>query len=288
MISVAELVQFWENLRTAVAIDGILAFDPVPSFWGAIPNRLFVRKSYHDIAEIIFEKVKYGEETGTDIGTSGFAITGNPGIGKSVFLFYFMWQLRKKFPEADVVVHRAKDNPFLYVFSNRGCFKTSDYVFVANEFLDKPFTWYLTDTLPNGPSAVSAKTIVVASPARPHYKEFLKYPKTSSLLYLPVWSLEELLLARGIFGLSAATVEERFNLIGGIARFVLEKPESPETTVENVLSRLNMENFTQLIDGSIVGEDRISHLIIHYAVTGNYQKFSLQFASGNTFSFLLN
>ncbi|KAJ3344683.1 hypothetical protein HDU83_004941 [Entophlyctis luteolus] len=148
--------------------DDVSPFRTAPGTCQAKDEKLLIRKSYEDIFEIISAKVKIGLNTGNDTGTSGFVITGNPGI----------------------------DGLKIFVFSDEGCFTFTDPYLVEKRFLQDMSSWYLTDTLPNGPSAVGAVTIVVASPAGNHYNEFLKFTKTSSLLYLPVWTLNELHLAR--------------------------------------------------------------------------------------------
>ncbi|KAJ3002520.1 UNVERIFIED_CONTAM: hypothetical protein HDU68_006180, partial [Siphonaria sp. JEL0065] len=77
------------------------------------------------------------------------------------------------------------------------------------------------------------------------------------LFYLPVWDLEELFAAGAMYGLSADVVKERFNLIGGIARFVFEKPDRLHGTINQALGRLNIGKFKLMVDGSLSKEDEI-------------------------------
>ncbi|KAJ3134232.1 hypothetical protein HK100_003744 [Physocladia obscura] len=73
--------------------------------------------------------------------------------------------------------------------------------------------------------------------------------------------LEELLSARAIYNLSGDAVEERFNLVSGIARFVLEKPEDMADTIESAIGRLSIEKFKMIADGRLQKEDEIKFFL---------------------------
>ena len=137
------------------------------------------------------------------------AITGNPGIGKSVFLFYMLWRLSSIETVGAVLRHRAKDRGLIYVFEKERCWITRNLRIIDN-LLILPNTWYLTDTLDPPPAEIRAVTVLVASPARKHYKEFLKYSSTDSLRYLPVWSLEELHCDAGLYNMTFGAVQSAF------------------------------------------------------------------------------
>ncbi|ORY42313.1 hypothetical protein BCR33DRAFT_718472 [Rhizoclosmatium globosum] len=269
--------EFWISLSSLVPVNDSLIFNPAPVFCNELPTQFIIRKSYVDIFQIISDKVRDDVKL-QGRGTSGFAITGNLGIGKSVFLFYLMWRLRAQGVKT-IVLHRAKDGSNIFVFSETGCFIFTDLNDVKRTYLYDKNTWYLTDTLPNGPCAVSAITVVVASPARKHYKEFLKFWKSHPLLYLPVWNPSELLLARKLYDVSAEDVETRFHLIGGIPRFVFDKFEDLDETIQFAVGRLSIEKFEMIVGGNLDKEDEISHLIIHYSITEKYKFASVQFAS---------
>ena len=44
---------------------------------------IYVRQDYFDIFELIFGNIKAGIDR--------FVVTGTPGIGKTIFLYYFVW-----------------------------------------------------------------------------------------------------------------------------------------------------------------------------------------------------
>ena len=78
-------VQFFNNICNATEIDG----GSWISFEKLMPdtnlNQLFIRESYKTIASSILE----------GNGSHKAIITGTPGIGKSLFLFYLLWKLVK-------------------------------------------------------------------------------------------------------------------------------------------------------------------------------------------------
>jgi hypothetical protein len=199
-----KLDAFWRYLSTAKETEGFL---PLTVRFGILPQRmvsLYIRESY---CELYKRMISYFDE-----GWNGFALTGTPGIGKSVFLFYLLWRLarREKPPEA-ILIHRAQDMGFIYLITSNGCFATRDPVSVAH-FLVKKTTWYLTDTLDPEPTLPFATTILVASPNRKHYKEFLKVHDAVPLHYLEPWSLEELLIAAPKYDIPCDVVRERYGL----------------------------------------------------------------------------
>ena len=183
-----------------------------------------------------------------------------------------------------VILHRAKDRGLIYVFRRDSCFTTRDLGDI-DRYLAIPNTWYLTDTLDPPPGEVKAVTILVASPARKHYKEFLKYSVTDVLRYLPVWSLEELMKARKSFSLSEEQVENRYCLIGGIPRFVLEKEQDLVSLkdlvslIDGAIIRLNIDNFESIAVGNLQKDDEISHLVVHFEVNAGYTDATLRMGS---------
>ncbi|CAG8523223.1 3012_t:CDS:2 [Diversispora eburnea] len=60
---------------------------------------------------------------------------------------------------------------------------------VLDSYLDEPKVWYIVDD--KEPKKVEAKTILVCSPRKNHYRNFDKYIGTT-IRYMPVWSAEEI------------------------------------------------------------------------------------------------
>ncbi|KAI8905906.1 hypothetical protein EDD86DRAFT_211086 [Gorgonomyces haynaldii] len=268
-----QLTVFWDSLATLQPIDSILRFQVIPEFFPSDLKSIYIRQSYVDLLKIIDENRGLTERR-----MYRMAITGTPGIGKSMFLIYVMWRLaQRKIPT--VVLHRQKDRGRIYVFQRDSCRIAMHYSDVV-DYLGLATTWYLTDTLQPPPAeSIAATTILVSSPDRKHYKEFLKYSATAELHYLPVWSLDELNAMHREFNLTKEKVEERYLLIGGIPRYVLEKASHDlPKEIKNTMGRMIVDKlYEQSFDMQL--ENDVSHLVVHFNVDTTYRDGSLQFGS---------
>eukprot|EP01124_Arcella_intermedia_P010864 TRINITY_DN17370_c0_g1_i9.p2 TRINITY_DN17370_c0_g1~~TRINITY_DN17370_c0_g1_i9.p2 ORF type:complete len:217 (+),score=22.75 TRINITY_DN17370_c0_g1_i9:376-1026(+) len=154
-----------------------------------------------------------------------FLVKGNPGIGKSYFLFWIMFQLLKR---NTTVVYRVGTewyllNPSLGLYS-----RTNSTT--AMQYLRNPAVYYLVDTISN-PGEVDAFTILCASPRKTNYKEFEKYEDVIELI-MPVWNRLEINLLYDIKLKSVIDVEklnEKFNRFGGIPRFLFDNSTKHES-----------------------------------------------------------
>ena len=165
------------------------------------------------------------------------AITGTPGVGKSMFLFYILWRLANKEDTKTVILHRQMNHKNIYGFHNDGCWVVPSSTDIRM-LLDDLNTWYLTDALQPQPEKVNAITVLVSSPAEKYYSDFFNYSSIPPHHYLPVWSLEELKHVAESYSRSPEEVEKRFNMIGGIARYVLEENVDLKEKVEEKISKL--------------------------------------------------
>jgi hypothetical protein len=266
---------FWNSLPLLKEENNILHFTVIPTFFPDVMKSLLIRQSYVGLFQRIIDNLN-------NFKFHRMAITGNPGIGKSLFLFYIMWRISSMSSVGSVILHRAKDRGLIYVFENERCWRTRNLGDI-DEALFLSNTWYLTDTLDPIPGEVKAVTILVSSPSEKHYNEFLKYPSNDSLRYLPVWTLEELMQAAPLYQLSTEVVERRYCIIGGIPRYVLEKSsEDLIPVINSAVAKLNIEKFHLIASGLLSKEEEISHRIVHYVVDESFNMTTLQFSSSYT------
>jgi hypothetical protein len=272
----ANLISFWNSLHGLQDKNGFLHFPVKPSFFPEKLNSLYIRKAYEDLFQIIYDNLNSDNETKERIHR--MAITGTPGTGKSVFLFYILWRLANMETTKTVILHREKDHTDIHAFRNDGCWVTQSLPSLR-EFLHDPTTWYLTDALLSQPGDVAAVTILVSSPDRKYYSRFLEYSSVPLLHYLPIWSLEELKLAAESYSKSPEKVEERFNKIGGIPRYVLEKDVELEPLIDEKMEKL-LSSKANLSSAEGSGTNDISHRLVHFKVDpSNYMKCRLVMAS---------
>jgi hypothetical protein len=108
-------------------------------------------------------------------------------------------------------------------------------------------------------------------------------------LYMPLWNLDELFLAnfKLHLGLDFETIEERFHLFGGCARYCLAIFDQYYTNAETALTQkarsiTSFDAVQRCIEGKI-GVDELSHQIVHFvpakAMSDRPHIFTLQFAS---------
>jgi hypothetical protein len=258
----AELTSFWNSLHGLQDREGFLYFPVKPEFFQSKFKALYIRRAYGDLFNIICENSRSADPMKQ---FSGMAITGTPGIGKSMFLFYILWRLANLKITEMAILHRRSDRGSIYVFQNDGCWVTSN-LDSLRRFLKDPATWYLTDALLQSPDESKAVTIVVSSPAEKYYSEFLNAPHVALLHYLPVWSLDELNLAAPLYERDEDVVKKRFAIIGGIPRYVLEKDVDLKAMIKHKMKKLMSNNVGELPSAEEPGPKDISHRLVHFKV----------------------
>ncbi|CAI2177193.1 17279_t:CDS:2, partial [Funneliformis geosporum] len=154
---IQNLSKFWNALPSADIVDDILSLES-----GVFPNirdnpsKIFIRKAYTDIfkeIKALIESHKYYR----------FVITGNPGIGKSYFLFYLLYELAKS---GETVVLDSHERVKCIVFKN--AMVKLEKIDKLGHILNEETTWYLVDT--KKPLKYGAITILVSSPNPQYYK----------------------------------------------------------------------------------------------------------------------
>jgi len=193
------LETFWTALKNAKPIESFLFLPDTEDPY------LFICKSYSDLAEIIFNnKMK------------NICITGNPGIGKSFFGHYLFHRLAQE--GKTIVYDEVNSNPVLFCEELVSC---GQDLFEFRKYLNDSNTWYIVDG--HHPTKYNARTILVCSPQKNHYKNFDKWGR-NIIRIMPVWDSEEIETCRSkIFNhLEKNKVDELFSKWGGIPWFILE------------------------------------------------------------------
>ena len=266
--STAMLTLFWDSLRGIEPENGFLKFHIMPPFFPDGFKALYVRKAYGDLFEIICKKQ-----------FRGMAITGTPGIGKSMFLFYILWRLANMGVKGAVILHRRADLGLIYVFQKDGGWIALDRKDILL-FLIEPSTWYLTDSLLLPVGGAKAITIVVSSPAEKYYSKFLECSHVAPLHYLPIWSLDELKLVAPLYNKSEDVVKERFRLIGGLPRFVLETNVNLDAMIDAKIGKMLSKKPMAIPSAETAGENKLSHRLMHFKVEPPcYTEYKLVIAS---------
>ena len=179
--------------------------------YGSIPEIIYVRECYRDLYDTASASMLIKQPNAATL------FTGVPGIGKSLFLVYFIYRF----------LHdaRFKDKYFAVEFADTKeywCFKpTAD----ATEFsctlesskfiLPKPFLLLCDINTATEPASRAKWTFIFSSPNDNRFKEILKAEPNFEYT-MPTWSEQELLLAFG----DRRQWYDNFILFGGVPRHV--------------------------------------------------------------------
>jgi hypothetical protein len=207
---------------------------------------IFIRNCYYHLCEVIFDET-----------IKKLRITGNPGIGKT-FLGYYLFHLLTS--KGKVVVYHKVGHPPL-LFNEKIIFGESLFSFL--EHLCNPDTWYIVDG--HHPDTYDAKTILLCSPQKNHYKDFDKVEGGIEVRYMPVWDLDEIKKCRNMIhnNLEENYVKNLFLKWGGIPRFVLDlaKNENEQNKLQDAINVCEEYIFKYI--GQSESHKDISHMLIH-------------------------
>jgi hypothetical protein len=112
-----------------------------------------------------------------------------------------------------------------------------------------------------------AHTVLVASPNKQHYHEFVKRERCA-MFCMPVWKWEELATVREYMDpkIEEDKLRERYNIFGGIPRYVFAGSTIYERQMTEALHAITFETIMQAIQpgGSIDAEGRVPSVLFYY------------------------
>ena len=183
--------------------------------YGRIPERIYVRESYRRLYEMVADSMLRGS---MEFGVTLF--TGVPGIGKSLFLVYFINRF--------LLDDRFTDKRFALEF-DRGAYECFQPTTATGEFWcsqqdghylpSKDFLLLCDISDAAEPVSRAKWTLIFSSPAPARYKEILKNAPNFKFT-MPTWSELELLFVNG----DIASWYDDFVLFGGVPRHVVPNP----------------------------------------------------------------
>jgi hypothetical protein len=262
---------FYNDIRRVTDSDGWILFgQDIPS---TSLKKLYIRESYRTIASSIMTK-----EVNKAI------ITGTPGIGKSLFLIYLLWKLVKDKKRVLFIYHPYN----IYYDGNGGVSQ-----FAGGELpADKDYSfwndtlWCLFDAkdkkdadLGHLPYALCT-FVVSTSPRRDLVNDFKK-PPVPQVFYMPLWTKDELAKIAPLFPMASGW-SDRFVILGGIPRHVLEVTTQPPTQIIEAACRVCTldECITATgIQSTVTEKSQIVHSLVHITSTHPFNDSSVCFAS---------
>ena len=265
--------------------------------------RIFVRSCYTALWKLIQQQ--RDDYIDNKLVSGGALITGNSGVGMSIFLAYVIKQLRSLTKPPTIVYDSLAKNR---------CYIIRPGSSHVESYQEPPFGMdrdrsivYLVDVCTlarRPPSQCSAFTIVVAEPyakGQNILKGWKKYKYWPSARYLPCWNESELEVYRRVTrpsadeqkkdqlkgtcllpAMSSETVAQRFALFGGIARVALARGSLSDLKayLNGALGSCNLGTVTQYPGPDLERFPMDSSWIFHYKVNPDSFKLdSIDFAS---------
>eukprot|EP00804_Cyclotella_cryptica_P011831 CCRYP_015337-RA/>CCRYP_015337-RA protein AED:0.32 eAED:0.78 QI:201/0/0/1/0/0/3/0/612 len=272
---------FFNRIRDVTESKGRISFgrERIPS---TSLNSLYIRKCYKTIASSIL-KVN---------GIHKAIISGTPGIGKSLFLIYLLWRLVK---EGKRVLFMY-DSFNIYYDGNGGVFRCASTRLPLDD--DDSFwndtLWCLFDAkFKTEPDLirlpVSLSTFIVStSPRREMVNDFRKPPEPE-VFYMPTWTEAELNAIVPLFH-EVSKWRERFRILGGIPRHVLEvTKKDPTVILEAACEDCELDDCIKKIglNSTITEKSKAVHSLVHITSDPPYTESSVRYASAEAIDIIV-
>ncbi|CAG8465140.1 7752_t:CDS:1 [Paraglomus brasilianum] len=212
-----------------------------------------------------------------------FTICGTPGIGKSLFGFFLLHYAANH--HIPVIYHPSRSDVKMVLDSDS--YMINEFSFERVLFLlkDRQEVWYIVDA--HKPVKIigflNVKTILITSPNREFYGEFVK--ERAAFLFMPLWTADELEKAfltcymqpTDDQNMALENMWKRVERWGAIPRRVLQVALA-DVDLNIALSRCNLDYLKSLVGAIGVDASHISHILIHIN-TWDYLQPYLQFGS---------
>ncbi|CAB5205968.1 unnamed protein product [Rhizophagus irregularis] len=198
-------------------------------------SALKIRKCYRDLLSVVFDE-----------SINKLRITGNPSIGKTFFGYYLLYQLALQ--DATVVYDNYNETDPIVFEGEKGAF--TSYSISIKTYLQNKDVWYIVDG--KEPKNVNAKTILICSSRREHYKHFDEYSGTVAIRYMPTWSWKEIKSCRQVLYEDRVTPE--------LAKDLYSKWELNEAI------KGSKGDIFDDIGESCIERSKFSHMIVHINV----------------------
>ena len=234
-------------------------------------SKVYIRKCYQDIFNLFLDKISNGNEY--------FAISGTPGIGKSLFFVYILYRLTHNTTWKPKHIVYQKDHKFyLYDMKNYMIYKGE--AISDSDILESNETLYVIDGRISTPTSAKCVTLFISSPRSDYYKSFVKQNMATEW-YLPVWSEDELERCHKTcyLNIEKKDILRRYHIFGGVARYVFN---SQENIIKKMDSILEDANAVKGVRSSGVPTDIYadSHTLLHITVDeSNYEYKCVDVAS---------
>lgn len=285
-----------EETNEESLVQGITVNGAVFDHFSIQPSTLYLRKFYPDLLNCLL-KIRYS------------VLTGNPGISKSWFHWYILYQMVNKnvvrsFEVPKLIVRQIAQEQLVFIFPHSRMAYSTNFVSAGLSFLaqniqhDAVLVLVEPDDSKKEPRMVGMQTILTCSPDQRCYKEFQK--RGAAMRFMPVWSLDELKLVGAHIRrhtndeyhqkvLTPESIADRYYQFGGIIRHVIvvneDAAEIAKDLQDKVLAYTRLADILAKHDIEIEDGQKgmnISDMLLQYEVNceeGDFWQFQMVFAS---------
>ena len=220
--------------------------------YSQIPEIIYVRECYRKLYEIVADLM-----SGELMEWGATLFTGVPGIGKSLFLVYFIYRFLHddRFPDKRFALELVHNNYICFSPTPKcGVFKCTEQDRSSNCLL-------LCDVIENVEPLYRGKwTFIFSSPAPGRYKEIMKNGPNYTYT-MPTWSEQELMFVNS----NIAEWYDNFVHFGGVPRYVIPKAGAdPKIKLDESLADKGgkiAEDFFKFSFGTI--DSLQSYMLVH-------------------------
>ncbi len=230
---------------------------------------LYIRRSYIEIASQI-ESAKKS------------VVTGSPGIGKTMFLYYLLWRLVKAGKRV-LFVYRG----YKIYYNGRGGVVSLESIPHAgmDEFWNFEL-WCIHDSPSMNPESLrnvpyDACRFVLSTTPWDELVSDLRKPPIPRVFFMPVWKQSELGKIAHLYP-RALNWRDRFKVLGGIPRYVLVKTaDKPAALIRSLCSSHRLEDMLRISPNISATHNPHNSifLLAHLTSRPPYTKATLKFAS---------
>lgn len=253
-------------------------------------NKLFVRNVYTTYWDIIKERIC--PPSVKQRFPLSFFIGGNPGIGKTCFLCYIILTLldSRDCDREKVKIFYSNTNENKYFFIDvysREMWLCTNEGYLLTEVKkegkldeERASCYYFFDCSKDCSMnyeivALCCCVIFVSSPNKSNFSR-IKKTLSSVLreLYMPVWSIKEVLSFNNVMGVCIDNLEERFKMYGGCIRSIISDPKISRDALNVALDSANLHDLVNYHD-----KIPMSHQICKMEPTEDHSFFTFGFMS---------
>ncbi|KAF0737795.1 hypothetical protein Ae201684P_004609 [Aphanomyces euteiches] len=246
---------------------------------------VFVRPCYEELFKLLLKDI---DERNRSVG-----ITGNPGIGKSLFYAYCVFRLTQEPIDGRTLIVNCDGK---YAVYGPDGFR---YITTIEELLmyqDNENVIRLIDGRSTHLFTWVGVSILFTSPGYAHYKTFLK--PTCVEYVMPPWTEQELCIAAQFAGITNEEINNRFQVFGGIARYAFSKEvDGHFKCATQAYSNVNALQIINVVRGrEEVNEKMYPHRLLHMfpqhsesrACRGFYVTFGSNYNAEKVYDKLMN